>query len=186
MKKIKNVEKVADRTYLITSYEEPLRQQIDDKDQRIKELEEEIERLKKNWRISKTQQQIAFNKLKRENKQNGIISYPFKILGCKIDNEEQLLDFAKDSAMTEDYLNEKISNLKQQLHELPKKICREIINHIKPLRDLEITAIRESREYDFINEKARLNWIGTRKEISQNYNDLMKFVGEIQAKYKEK
>lgn len=74
----------------------------------IQMLEQDKERIKKNWQISKTHQQKLYNNLKQQNKAKGIVSYPITLDGCRIANEEQLLDFAKDFCLEKKYWQEQL------------------------------------------------------------------------------
>lgn len=65
----------------------------------IVDLKAEKERIKKNWMISRTQQRRLYDNLKNQYKQAGVVCYPIVLDGCRIVNEEQLLDFAKDMVL---------------------------------------------------------------------------------------
>ena len=77
--------------------------------QQLAESEKDKERIKKNWRISRTQQQKLYENLKQENKKAGVVNYPIFLDGCRISNEEQLLDFAKDFVLEKAYWQKQLA-----------------------------------------------------------------------------
>lgn len=56
-------------------------------------------------------------------------------------------------------------------------------NHLKDLRDLEISAVRESREFNFTSEDARLKWVESKTESSKIYNNEIKFIDQLIKEY---
>ena len=56
---------------------------------------------------------------------------------------------------------------------------QEVKERVKALRDLEISAVRESREFDFKTEDARLEWIKMKTENSKIYNNELKIINQL-------
>ena len=97
---------------------------LNEQDQKIKSLERKVsdaeqekERIRKNWQISKTHQQKLYNNLKQQNKAKGIVNYPITLDGCRIANEEQLLDFAKDFCLEKKYWQKQLAEKEKERHE---------------------------------------------------------------------
>ena len=84
----------------------------------IQMLKQDKERIKKNWQISKTHQQKLYNNLKQQNKAKGIVNYPITLDGCRIANEEQLLDFAKDFCQEKKYWQEQLAEKDKVIEDL--------------------------------------------------------------------
>ena len=84
----------------------------------IQMLEQEKERIRKNWQISKTHQQKLYNNLKQQNKAKGIVNYPVTLDGCRIANEEQLLDFAKDFCLEKKYWEKQLAEKEIEIERL--------------------------------------------------------------------
>lgn len=76
--------------------------------QQLAEKDKEIERLKRNYRIGKTNLQNKYDKLK-----NRLLKYPIQFDGCLIKNEKQLLEYANE--LVKDY--EYMANLKNDYKE---------------------------------------------------------------------
>lgn len=86
----------------------------------------------------------------------------------------------------EDLLTEKLKELGVDcIEDLGKSQNQKAIEQLdkikarlKYLRDIEISAVRESRDYGFTTEDARLKWIKEKTEISKIYNNEIKFLDQ--------
>ena len=93
--------------------------QIDQLKQQLEEKGKEIERLKKNHLISYTNQKKAYENLKNSMNTKSLIKYPKRLDGCLIKNEQQLLDYAKESTLDIKYLRNNQTQLAiQELEKL--------------------------------------------------------------------
>lgn len=78
--------------------------EIDQLKQQVEEKNKEIERLRKNHRISYTNQKKAYENLKNSVNAKSLIKYPIKLDGCLIKDEQDLFDYAKESTRDIIYL----------------------------------------------------------------------------------
>ena len=102
--------------------------QIKELERKLSDAEQEKERIRKNWQISKTHQQKLYNNLKQQNKAKGIVNYPITLDGCRIANEEQLLDFAKDFCLEKKYWQEQLSEKTKQVSKWKHKKAKYIVD----------------------------------------------------------
>lgn len=63
------------------------------------------------------------------------------------------------------------------------EVLEKVKGRVKSLRDLEISAVRESREFDFKTEDARLEWIKMKTENSKIYNSELKIIDQLIKEY---
>ena len=111
---------------------------------------QELERIKKNWRISRTQQQKMYENLKNANKKAGIVNYPMTLDGCRIDNEQELVDFAKDMVLEKNEWRETLHEKEclKEKNEFCEKVLKEKNQQIDKLKKES-----EKNELYFIREK---------------------------------
>lgn len=101
-----------------TFYTEKTIQQLK---QQLAEKDKEIERLRKNHRISYTNQKKAYENLKNSVNAKSLIKYPIKLDGCLIKDEQDLFDYAKESTRDIIYLrNERTKLAIQELAEIER------------------------------------------------------------------
>ena len=87
--------------------------------QQLEEKNKEIERLRKNHRISYTNQKKAYENLKNSVNAKSLIKYPIKLDGCLIKDEQDLFDYAKESTRDIIYLrNERTKFAIQELEKV--------------------------------------------------------------------
>ena len=138
------------------------KRRISDLEAKLAESKKENERIKKNWQISKTHQQKLYNNLKQQNKKNGIVNYPITLDGCRIANEEQLLDFAKDFCLEKkgwekqlaekDQAIESLQEINQSLGQTCNNDAKEIERLRERLDDVLLTSIDHESYYATIDE----------------------------------
>lgn len=121
---------------------------LNEQDQKIKSLERKVsdaeqekERIRKNWQISKTHQQKLYNNLKQQNKAKGIVNYPITLDGCRIANEEQLLDFAKDFCLEKKYWQEQLEEKDKEISKWKNKKGKYVADRLTYISN--IIAIQE-------------------------------------------
>lgn len=118
--------------------------------QQLEEKDREIERLKKNHRISYTNQKRIYEKLKNSINTKSLIKYPLRLDGCLIKNEQDLFDYAKESTKDIIYLrNERTKLVITELEKLRKNIL------INQKGDDGWTSLEVDLQYlvDMINEQ---------------------------------
>ena len=87
-------------------------------------------------------------------------------------NVEQIMALQRVNAIREYEQNQKaVEALKEEKE------------RVKALRDLEISAVRESREFNFKTEEARLGWIKMKTESSKIYNSELKVIDNLIKEY---
>lgn len=119
-----------------------LKNKIKDRDIVIEEKDKEIERLKKNHRISYTNQKKAYEKLKNSANTKSLIKYPKKLDGCLIKDEKDLFDYAKESTRDIKYLRnertqlaiQELEKVKIMAENLLEKFCSSWEYHQKYMR----------------------------------------------------
>lgn len=126
---------------------------------KLAESEKENERIRKNWQISKTHQQKLYNNLKQQNKEKGIVNYPITLDGCRIANEEQLLDFAKDFCLEKKSWKKQLAEKDQTIESLQEinqslgQTCNNDAKEIERLREqLKLAKMGESFEQEKKNK----------------------------------
>lgn len=113
--------------------------------QQLEEKNKEIERLRKNHRISYTNQKKAYENLKNSVNAKSLIKYPIKLDGCLIKDEQDLFDYAKES--TRDIIYLRNERTKFAIQELEKVRTFITVNN-EPTR--KMTAITR-----FINQQIK-------------------------------
>ena len=96
--------------------------------QQLAEKNKKIERLKKNHLISYTNQKKAYENLKNSMNTQSLIKYPKRLDGCLIKNEQQLLDYAKESTLDIKYLRNNQTQLAIQELEKVKDTLKHFCN----------------------------------------------------------
>lgn len=133
-----------------------MKQQLAYLESKLAESENEKERIKKNWRISRTQQQKLYENLKQENKKAGVVNYPIVLDGCRISNEEQLLDFAKDFVLEKAYWQEQLAEKQRKIKGLglyTKNVIDFAVEQLEKVKDATENILDKALKNSSYNQK---------------------------------
>ena len=172
-------EKIANIETKLKASEEKCHEQwleIQAETHQIQMLKQDKERIKKNWQISKTHQQKLYNNLKQQNKAKGIVNYPITLDGCRIANEEQLLDFAKDFCQEKKYWQEQLAE-SEDFTQGYRKECAKIQSENVQLKQQLAEKDKESSVLKAVIDKNKTGHFGAVhicNAISEFYEPLVK------------
>lgn len=105
------------------------------------------------------------------------------------DLAEQTLKQLKEQENVCELLHKTVAELSKMVTKASNKateqVCENLRRRLRDLRNLEISAVRENREFQFETEEARLEWIKVKTESARVYDFVIKLLDQIEKKGEE-